>query len=167
MKKLILLRHAKAAKDIPNISDIQRPLTSRGYQDALRMGAWLATQPHPPGRIISSPAVRAYATALVVAGALDYPPAGIGIESRLYDSSVDDYLDTVAGIDNRISAVLISGHNMVLSDTADRISGGKMKDLLPTCGVVIFELDMPSWSAIYSIKKKPEIILFPSILQEK
>jgi phosphohistidine phosphatase len=38
MRKLFLVRHAKSSWDNPGLSDIDRPLTGRGKENAPKMG---------------------------------------------------------------------------------------------------------------------------------
>ncbi|MDX9873641.1 MAG: phosphohistidine phosphatase SixA [Spongiibacteraceae bacterium] len=65
---LRILRHGEAAP--ARTSDAERPLTARGLAEARQMGAWLATQPHPPSRILVSPLRRAQETAAAVQASL-------------------------------------------------------------------------------------------------
>ncbi|WP_197495909.1 SixA phosphatase family protein [Acidihalobacter yilgarnensis] len=75
MKTLTLLRHAKSSWKQPDLSDFERPLNGRGREDAPEMGHRLARRGLQPTHIVSSPAVRARATAEAVADALGYPPS--------------------------------------------------------------------------------------------
>lgn len=67
MKTLFLVRHAKSSKDEVILPDQDRPLTDRGKSDVPKMGKRLAKRDVKPDRILSSPAIRALATAEVIA----------------------------------------------------------------------------------------------------
>ena len=73
MKRLLLLRHAKAVPATDPLTDIDRPLAERGERDARRIGERLRRQQLHPTSILTSPAARALRTAQLVAEAIDYP----------------------------------------------------------------------------------------------
>jgi phosphohistidine phosphatase len=52
--RLLLLRHAKAEKGEPGMSDRDRPLNERGYKDAPRIGAYMAHHALQPDRVVVS-----------------------------------------------------------------------------------------------------------------
>lgn len=70
MKTLYLIRHAKSSWNIPSLSDIDRPLNERGYNDAHIMSNRLC-KPKNSTVIITSPAIRALSTALIFARICD------------------------------------------------------------------------------------------------
>jgi phosphohistidine phosphatase len=72
MKTLFLIRHAKSSRDDPALPEKERPLNDRGMRDAPRMGERLVTQDVKPDLILSSPALRALATAEIIARKLGY-----------------------------------------------------------------------------------------------
>ncbi len=92
MKTLFLVRHAKSSRDDPTLPDKERPLNDRGMRDAPRMGERLAKQGAQPDLILSSPAVRALATAELIAKRLDYKVKDIVVDQRLYAAAPDDLL---------------------------------------------------------------------------
>lgn len=67
-KTLTLLRHAKSSWKSDALSDFDRPLNSRGRQDAPEMARRLQAAGIRPSLIVSSPAKRAWSTAKEVAG---------------------------------------------------------------------------------------------------
>ncbi|MCB9354861.1 MAG: histidine phosphatase family protein [Lewinellaceae bacterium] len=67
MRTLFLIRHAKSSWDNPGLRDINRPLNDRGMHDAPRMAQLLAGIGPPPDLIVSSPAKRAFTTAMFFA----------------------------------------------------------------------------------------------------
>ena len=84
MKTLFLIRHAKPSWDDPAQSDKDRPLNGRGKRDAVKMGERLAKRNVEPALVLSSPAVRALATAEIFAKKLDYKRRKIAVDERLY-----------------------------------------------------------------------------------
>ena len=72
MKSLPILRHAKASRKHPELTDHQKTLNKRSRNDAPRIGKLLKKEKIVTDDIISSTAVRAYETAKLVAKASGY-----------------------------------------------------------------------------------------------
>mgnify|MGYP003328186992 CR=1 FL=1 len=72
MKSLFLTRHAKSSWDHAGLSDIDRPLNSRGKKAAPRMGELIHKKKDIPNILISSPAHRAFSTAKAFAETFGY-----------------------------------------------------------------------------------------------
>ena len=83
MKKIILIRHAKSSWD-NNSSDLKRPLSNRGYNDADIMSIIFKNFKLNIDSIYSSPAKRALDTANKFFNNLNYNVKLI-IEQNLYD----------------------------------------------------------------------------------
>ena len=143
---LFLIRHAKSSRDDPALPDKERPLNDRGMRDAPRMGERLAEQDVKPDLILSSPAVRALATAEIIAKKLDYKVKDIVVDKRLYASAPDDLLAVIHELGDKPQRVMLFGHNPELTELAHRLSS-KIIDM-PTCAVAEFSFDTKSWSNI-------------------
>ncbi len=146
MKTLFLVRHAKSSRDDPTLADRERPLADRGLRDAPRMGHRLAKRGAKPDAIVSSPALRAMATARLFAKELGFDRDRIVVEARLYATSADELLAVVRALDDRLGSVMLFGHNPELTDFAQRLSTTIAN--LPTCAVAEFGFDTASWSAV-------------------
>jgi phosphohistidine phosphatase len=72
MKTLFLIRHAKSSWGDTAVPDKERPLDDRGKRDAPKLGKRLAKRDVKPDLILSSLAMRALATAEIIAKKLDY-----------------------------------------------------------------------------------------------
>ena len=96
MKTLFLIRHAKSSRDAPAMPDEDRPLNDRGKREVQEMGRRFAERGVKPDLVISSPAVRALATAQAIAKMLDYTRKAIVVNDRLYARRVDDLFDVIA-----------------------------------------------------------------------
>ena len=99
MKRLILVRHAKSSWKDTSLADRDRPLNNRGNRDAPEMGRRIAAAGIRPSLIVSSPAVRAWTTAKVIAKELGYPREFLQRDDALYLASVDEILDVIAAQD--------------------------------------------------------------------
>jgi phosphohistidine phosphatase len=146
MKTLFLVRHAKSSRDDPALSDQERPLNDRGMRDAPRMGERLAARDVKPDLILSSPALRALATAELIARKLDYKVKDIVVDRRLYAAAADDLLEVIHELGDKPQRVMLFGHNPELTDLAHRLSS-RITDL-PTCTVAEFSFDTKLWSKV-------------------
>ncbi len=146
MKTLLLVRHAKSSRDDPALPDRERPLDDRGRRDAARMGKRLAKLDVKPDLILSSPALRALATARLIADEVGYERKDIVVDDRLYASSARDLLAVVRALDPKLHLVMLFGHNPEFSDLAHRLSSEI--DAMPTCAVAGFRFDTKAWSDV-------------------
>jgi phosphohistidine phosphatase len=147
VKRLTLLRHAKAEPDSGAKPDRERALAPRGLGDAPRMGRRLREGGARPSLIITSPAKRALQTARLVATELGYPREFLQREAELYLAAPDAILAVLARQDNAFNDVLVCGHNPGLTDLANELTGARI-DNLPTCGVVVIEAEIHGWEGL-------------------
>jgi phosphohistidine phosphatase len=157
MKTLILVRHAKSSWKDRTLSDRERPLNKRGKHDAPVMGKRIAEAGIRPSLIVSSPAVRAWTTAKVVAQTIGYPLEFLQREDGLYLASLDSWLDVVAAQDNGFNSLMLFGHNPGLTDFANYLSPGLTHNV-PTAGVVCVNIDSEDW-LLYE-RPRTELVLY-------
>lgn len=151
MKRLTLIRHAKSSWQDPSLADIERPLNSRGRRDAPMMGQFLAECGMQPDLLITSPAVRAQATARIIAEQVGYPLEEIVIDRTLYHADVFDWLRFLQGLDDGWDHVMCFGHNPEMTELVNELSPLDL-DNLPTCGVVDLHFDTATWSDVGRIE---------------
>ena len=156
MKTLFLIRHAKSSRDDPALSDKERPLDDRGMRDAPTMGERLAKQDVMPDLILSSPAVRALATAEIIAKKIGYKLKDIVVDERLYATAPDDLLKVIHELGDKPKRVMLFGHNPEFAELAHRLSS-KITDM-PTCAVAEFSFNTKSWSNVG--KQEPAKVTF-------
>ncbi|WP_347157332.1 SixA phosphatase family protein [Pontibacter chitinilyticus] len=144
MKKLYILRHAKSSWKFEGLSDHDRPLNKRGRSDAQLMGQELASRGIKPALVIASPAVRTLTTATLVCKELDFAPADIVADERVYAASKDDLLEVVREAPAEVDTVLLVGHNEALSEFANMLSPESLASL-PTAGIVALQFNCDSW----------------------
>jgi len=153
MKTLYLSRHAKSSWNNSNMSDHARPLNDRGEQDAPRMGKRLRKRQPQPAIIISSSAVRAETTAILLAEAIDYPISDITIDERLYGAEAKDVVSIIHELDNSIDCAMLVGHNPTFTDLINSLAGTQI-DNVPTCGMAVLSFPTNTWSEIGQIQGK-------------
>jgi phosphohistidine phosphatase len=157
MKILTLVRHAKSDWKDASLSDRQRPLNRRGERDAPDMGLRMAKHGIRPSLIISSPAVRAWTTAKIVAGEIGYAAEFLQPEEALYLASLSDLLDAVVAQDTGLESLMVVGHNPGMTDFANFLVPG-LTNNLPTTGVVSVQIEGDDWN-LYQ-QPKTELITY-------
>ena len=165
MKTLFLIRHAKSSWDDTALSDKDRPLGDRGKRDAPKMGKRLAKRHVKPDLILSSPALRALSTAEIIAKKLDYERKNIVVDDRVYAGEVDDLLNVIHKLGDKLKRVMLFGHNPELTELARRLSSEITH--MPTCAVAEFTFDAKSWSNIGKAKLSKVALDYPKRLQGK
>jgi phosphohistidine phosphatase len=155
MKSVLVLRHAKSSWKHPDLTDHERPLNKRGKRDAPRMGRLLKREHLVPDIIISSTAMRARATAEVVAKASSYD-GEIVLDKSLYAAGPEAYLGVIHALSDEYVRVLIVGHNPGLEELVELLTGEI--HLMPTCSLAHVKFRVNKWSEIDDkIKGKAEI----------
>lgn len=144
-RRLLLLRHAKSSWKTAAGTDFERPLNTRGQQDAPRVGSWLREQGLLPDYVVSSPAERAKQTVLKAARELELKKKDIHWDPRIYEAGLDTLLAVLADCPREAQTVLLVGHNPSLDYLLEYLcpslpttDDGKM---FTTAAVA--ELDMP------------------------
>lgn len=113
-KQLLLMRHAKSDWDAGVNRDFDRPLTTRGCHDAKKVSAWMCKQNIVPDLLVSSPAKRTQATALIVAQELGSSADNIIWEKKLFEASLNDLLLVLRRYTHTQGShrkILLIGHN--------------------------------------------------------
>ena len=165
MKQLTLVRHAKSSWDLPEMEDYYRPLNPRGVKNSYAIGDELAVRGVFPDLVVTSPAVRAMNTSIIISRKLDFSLERIEANANMYEASVTDVMKIMSGINDSVSHAMLVGHNPTLTMLINRLQK-KPLDNLPTCGVYHLEFDISSWSEIYDAKGKVQFALFPKELKK-
>ena len=143
MKTLLLLRHAKSSWKHSELADHDRPLNKRGKRTAPLMGALLQDEDLIPDLILSSSAVRAYTTALIVAKTCAYT-GKIKQTRKLYLAEPEDYVEVLHQVAEKYARVLVVGHNPGLEALIETLTGEAMA--MPTAALAQVELSVKRWS---------------------
>ena len=146
MKTIYFIRHAKSSWDAP-ISDIDRPLNERGFNDAHHIGEELQKKGIKVDRVYSSTANRAKSTASIISFKLGIKEEDIVESKALYDFDGDKVLHFIKQLSDEQKKVLIFGHNPAFTHIINNL-GSVRFDNLPTCGVVAIQFDNNNWKEI-------------------
>lgn len=151
MKTLLLMRHAKASPSSAGVADVDRPLVEEGRSAAASIGSFLKREKSAPDVALSSPAVRAQETIELVLEA-----AGISLkvraDQRLYEGGSLVLLEVLAEIEDELRTALLVGHNPVLEEVVQRLTGESVH--LSPGALTHVELDAAKWSEIHAAKHK-------------
>ncbi|HUO98967.1 MAG TPA: histidine phosphatase family protein [Rhizomicrobium sp.] len=158
MKRLILLRHAKAAPDRAGLDDRDRDLAERGRADAIRMGQWLKEQECVPDHVLCSTAVRTRRTLELVLPQLGILPA-VQPMDELYLARWMTIVNAVRSAPKAAGVLMVVGHNPGLEDCAHKLArppgdaqGRKLHEAMrtkfPTGALAVLDFDLADWSRI-------------------
>lgn len=161
MKTLTFIRHAKSSWEY-DVRDIDRPLSTRGQNDANLLSKELLTSSNHPDAIFSSPANRALTTCHIFMENLNFDKELLVISEELYDFGGDRVLQFIYSLDNTYKDVLIFGHNHAFTAVVNDL-GTKNIDNVPTCGLVKIKFDVNYWIDVK--KGKTIMTLFPKELK--
>jgi len=147
MKILYLMRHAKSSWSYDELNDHQRPLNDRGRDDAPLMGQALAERNIKVDLLLTSSAVRAQSTAVLVAREISYPHDQIVVDESIYRAEVKDLLRVVRDCPDTAASVLLVGHNNTITDFANLLSPNPINEM-STGAVVCLHFRVESWAEI-------------------
>jgi phosphohistidine phosphatase len=160
MKKLIFVRHGRAEEQ-SDLTDFERSLTTRGKIISAHMASLLSLKEQDPCLFITSPAFRAYETAMIFARELNASTENVILNDDLYHratlKSLAEILETV---DDKIDNIILFGHNPAFTEIPDRLSKEGC-DFLPKSGVVCLAFRTDTWKGIVHGKGKIEYFLKP------
>jgi phosphohistidine phosphatase len=161
MKEIIIIRHAKTEVIHTGISDFERSLVKRGINDSNLMADILIKKKIQIDLFISSPANRAIETASILASKYTYPIGKIVQEDYLYGYfPASRFLQKIAGLDKKIRCIAVIGHNPVLEDLVEELSG-QYQDHLPTAGVIGISFSVNTWDEISTGTGKITLLEYP------
>lgn len=151
MKRLILLRHAKAVAKRPD--DFGRELASRGHEQMKAVAKHLRKEELSPDLALVSPSARTRET---------WSLAGLsGVETRyderIYEAEADDLLAVLHEVEPDFRSVMMVGHNPAFEELARDLAGsGRKSDLkqmaseYPTASVAVIDFEVQTWIAVAS-----------------
>lgn len=149
MKKLLLIRHAKATHE-SGFADFERPLTDKGFKQAELMATRLQANSIWPQILVASPALRTLSTANVFSQVLDLPQAIT--DKEIYDASESALLKVIESLPQDKDFIALIGHNPGISQILYYLSGA-IRDV-PPCSVALIEFELDNWTEIYEATGK-------------
>ncbi|HJW41239.1 MAG TPA: histidine phosphatase family protein [Rhizomicrobium sp.] len=155
MKRLLLLRHAKAVPAEPGMEDHERGLLPRGRQDALKIGRYLAKEDLEPEVILASTSRRTAETTDLLTGELPGTQRVDYLEG-LYLAEPEVILSIVRLAPDKAASLMVVGHNPGLEHVATFLAREPVKrkerdrfdaieEKFPTAALAVLEFDVARW----------------------
>lgn len=162
MLRLYLLRHGKSDWEAPSGDDHDRPLAPRGRRAAELIGRFLQWVGDPPGRVISSSALRARSTAELAAESAGWE-CPLDLTRSIYEARPEDILEAIRRRGDRVESLLVVGHEPSLSQLASLlIGGGQLR--LPTASLACIRFGCEDWSEVEPGKGELAWLIHPKLL---
>jgi phosphohistidine phosphatase len=155
MRRLLLLRHAKAERSAPGGRDHDRVLNERGRADARKLGAFLARHAFVPDRALVSTATRTRQTWELLATAFAKAPP-VSFDERIYDASPQTILEAVNDTAPETGTLLVIGHNPTLQELAAMLTASgdidareRLGEEFPTAALAAISFAAEDWSGVH------------------
>jgi len=164
MRRLILLRHAKAEPRSLGVDDFDRGLTERGRRDAALMGKVMAREGLVPDLALVSPARRTEETWRLAAE--PFPAAREKLIDALYDAPSAVIRASIGEASGEAEALIVVGHNpglhevavqLMIEAAASSAQIGKVAQGFPTATVAAFLIDAdgrPAFDGLFLAKNE-------------
>jgi phosphohistidine phosphatase len=144
LKRLYLLRHAKAESDTGLVPDMERHLSKIGIKEADEISDLFIKKYHT-SHIISSPSTRTLETSNFFLNKID--GCNLIVEKSLYLGDIDDVLNVCCGLDDNIPSAMIVFHNPGITYFANVICDANILNV-PTCGLLVIDIAISHWKNI-------------------
>lgn len=171
MRKLLLMRHAKAGRE-SGVSDHARRLTDRGRNDARLVAGFLQANGLAPDLALASDSKRTRET-LEIACELFDPAPERRLEATLYLAEPGVILRAIRGVAPETKTLLVIGHNpdiaelaLALADSGAPDDMSNLASAFPTSAVAVLEFQTP-WASVTELGGRLERYLLAKPLREQ
>ncbi|HWL30637.1 MAG TPA: histidine phosphatase family protein [Xanthobacteraceae bacterium] len=176
MRRLLLLRHAKAETAKPGRRDHDRILAERGRSDAEGLGVYLTRHTLVPDQALVSDAARTRETWARLAQAFKPPfdeAEGVRFEDSLYEASPETILHAIRQTERKVRTLLVVGHNpglqqlaAVLIASGDVDARRRLQESFPTSALAVIHFATNDWSELHPSGGRLEHFITPRWLKE-
>lgn len=175
MRRLLLLRHAKAERSQPGGRDHDRILSKRGRNDAAAVGAYLVRHRLVPDRALVSTSARTRETWALAAAAFAKPPMKppmAQFDGRIYEASPEAILSSIRETGTAGKTLIVVGHNPGMQQlAATLIASGdvdarqRLLEDYPTSALALISFAGESWDTLRPMGGRLEHFVTPDTLQ--
>jgi phosphohistidine phosphatase len=156
MRRLLLLRHAKAEAGAPDQDDHDRALTERGLADAAAVARYLKSQGYAAARILCSTSTRTRQTAEAVLRGTLTPVEWL---EALYLAAPGKIVAMIQDAHDGDDVLMVVGHNPGLEQCATLLARDPvrpreqhrhdvMEEKFPTAALAVLDFDIASWKLV-------------------
>lgn len=157
MKRLILMRHAKAEQGNFETTDFNRKLADKGKIDANTAAKVLKTLLHKIDLIVTSSSKRTAKTAKIVSENFDIDKKEIVFVDELYEAETNAYIHVIRNLnDLNANTVLLVGHNPTIGAMAAIMSDFKIQEFKPG-SFAVFQIPLDTWKLFKIEESKLEL----------
>ncbi len=121
-RRLLVLRHAKSSWEDASLADHDRPLNDRGRDALPKLERALVAYRDEVDVVLCSSAVRTVATLEGVRAAL-HDDVEVVVDDELYGAGADIWLERCRALEDRVTGVLLVGHNPGVEQLVQHVSG--------------------------------------------
>lgn len=164
-RNILLVRHAKSSWAEPHLKDKHRPLNKRGKRDGPYISKYCRQIGLIPDRLLSSPAVRAYATAQFFHAEFHKEVTSLTKETDLYFGEESDWMYLINELPETVSFPAFFSHNPTITYFTNLFKGEEL-DNVPTCGVIHLISSAASWSEVGYKNTRMENYYFPKLVRK-
>lgn len=158
MKTLYIVRHGKAMlRAADQVGDFDRQLIEKGIKRTIKLVEHLNKIEENVDLIITSPAIRAFETAKIIASGINYPFGSIQIEKGLYIENESFIFDLLSQTSDDISKLMIVGHNPTLTNFLNYFLKTPI-DWLKTSSIACLQFDTHDWTEITRVEVQLQYI---------
>lgn len=162
MKRIILVRHAKSSWDNVNLSDFERPLSSRWIKEIKFVSKILKKLDLKTDLILCSSSVRTRETLEWLWEELDASNEKIVYDKWIYDyhmsEGLDYYFDLISNIEKNKNNIILVWHNPFISSLTWFLTWNDNLWMW-TLWIAIIDFDIEKWEEIKKIKWRLEIFI--------
>lgn len=159
MKYLYLIRHGKSDWHTDHATDKERPLNSRGREDAHKIGDYLKRASVHPDRVLCSSAQRTLQTLGILTDAAGWR-SEVNIEEALYLADPADVIRMIRSQPAGIDTLAIVGHQPFTGLVASLLLGNRHLEV-PTACVIGIEFDATDWDGVINEQGRLLMHLLP------
>jgi phosphohistidine phosphatase len=171
MRRLLLLRHAKAERLQSGGRDHDRILAKRGRGDAAAVGAYLVRHKLVPDRALVSTSARTRETWALAAAAFAKAPRA-EFEGSIYEASPEAILKAIKATDPAAKMLIVVGHNPGMQQLADTLiaSGDiearqRLLEEFPTAAFAMISFAAENWDGVHADGGRLEHFVTPHTLE--
>jgi len=177
MRRLLLLRHAKAETAKPGRRDHDRILAERGRSDAERLGVYLSRHALVPEQALVSDSARTRETWTLLARALeprfdDADAERVRVDSRIYEAAPETILQAIRETGPQVGTLLVVGHNpglqqlaAVLIASGDVDARQRLQESFPTAALAVIHFATDDWAQVHPSGGRLEHFITPRWLK--